>query len=163
MLSYTRSHLFRSYIQDYYDETLELIKTASDFTIESNLSNEDLERIYSHGYYLFASGLLESAKHVFYALTKRAPANESYWRALGVTHYGLKNYAKALNALEEALKLDPNSICHVYHAELLLITGKNQAGLDELRAFIGEHTPTFSKDLLHIRAQIILQRNAPKM
>jgi predicted Zn-dependent protease len=163
MLSYTRSSLFQLELHEYYDEIVELMKTASETSSKKSLSGEELEKIYGHAYHLFVSELPESARTIFRLLTERAPNNDTYWRALGIVNYELKNYADALNAFGEALKRNPGAvICRVYYAELQIITGKIQEGIDALKDLVADNTLLLSKDPFLARAQILLQRNAPK-
>jgi type III secretion system low calcium response chaperone LcrH/SycD len=137
MIEKTCAKYWEFLINNFMNELIKL--SESDY-----LSDEEMETLYSLGYYLFCCGKYDEAKDVFYRLTAYSPYTAHYWRALGAVNQQKKDYAAALAAYDMAIANDEKDIIsRVYRAESEILSGFAEAGLKDLEeaAKIGSEDP----------------------
>jgi len=85
------------------------------------LSEKDLELVYSMGYTFYESGHYEKAKSLFLKLIFSNPFQPAYWKALGCTSQMLKESADSVIYYSVALLIEPNDpALHLYAAKALM-------------------------------------------
>lgn len=82
------------------------------------------------------------------------PDNDAAWYGIARTHTALKDLAKALDAIQRAIKLDPQNVWYgIYFADLLEQTGrvKDAAAVYENLTKRNPNTPEFFQKLAHLQ------------
>ncbi len=78
------------------------------------------------GAYFFATGALDLAIAQFVAATRRAPHSATAWMNLGAAYLEKKDWARAEESLQRALKIRPDFAAAYYHlAQLCEERGEN--------------------------------------
>jgi len=91
-------------------------RIKKDEPLTHELSNKDLETLYSRAYSLYQSGDYAKSKVVFHQLTAAKPLKQTYWLGLGACFQLEKNYEQALQAWGMASILDGHDPTPHFHA-----------------------------------------------
>ncbi len=116
-----------------------------------DLSDKDLELVYSMGYTFYAVGQYEKAKSLFLKLIFSQPFHPAYWKALGCTCQMLDQTADGVVYFSVALLMDPNDpLLHLYTAKALMDLKR----YDEAKGALLKAEELSPKDDLDFQTQI---------
>lgn len=122
-----------------------------------NISDKEMEAIYSVGYNLYESGKYDDGLKVFKFLCFFDHLEKKYWLGLGAVNQMLKKYNDAVNAYSMAAMLDIDDPAPAMHAaDCLLLTGNKEKAESALN-FVLEMTPDEEKTAAYRkRAEAVL-------
>jgi tetratricopeptide (TPR) repeat protein len=136
-----------------------------DITLQElrGITDEEMAAVASLGYTFYENGKLEEAKVIFEGLEAWNPNDGYTYSMLGAIYLLQNENEKAINALNEAIRLDPNNIsAYVNRGEVLLKEGKLIEAAEDLKKAIELDKDEKDPSAMRARALVLATRDILK-